>query len=124
MALSNDDQQKLEEYLTSVRDVEQKLSRRRDWLDEPFPEPDSGFSLPSEENIAEAMLLENEDLMWDLMVLAIKNDSCRVFSLTIPLASSALVLGNGMTGSGYHNLSHHGNKQAKVDELVAIERPT
>ncbi|MFT5465821.1 MAG: hypothetical protein ACI8UO_000917 [Verrucomicrobiales bacterium] len=67
------------------------------------------------------MLLQNEDLMWDLMALAIKNDSCRVFSLTIPLGGAALLLGDSLMSASYHGLSHHGNRKSKVDELVAVE---
>jgi len=119
--VSNEDGEKLDEYLTSVRDVEKKLARRRDWLDKPFAKPEPGFIMPAEENVAHSMMIQNEDLMWDLMALAIKNDACRVFSLTIPLADGALMLNGNLMGAGYHNLSHHGNKRAKVDDLVAIE---
>jgi len=119
--INHSDREKLDEYLTSVRDAEKKLARRREWLDKPFPQPDSRFELPAEENVAEAMMLQNEDLMWDLMALAIKNDSCRVFSLTIPLGGSALVLGDEMMKASYHGYSHHGNKKDKVDGLIAIE---
>ena len=119
--LGKEDRVKLDEYLHSTRDVEQKLARRRDWLDRPFAKPDPEFALPAEENVAHSMMLQNEDLMWDLMALAIKNDACRVFSLTIPLADGALMLGDQLMSSGYHNLSHHGNKKNKVDSLVAIE---
>ncbi|WP_442508381.1 DUF1552 domain-containing protein [Novipirellula sp. SH528] len=115
------DQDKLDEYLTGVREVEQKLARRRDWLDKPFPVREPGFSLPESEVVAESMLLQNEDLMWDLMALAIKNDSCRVFSLTIPLGGAALLLGDSLMSTSYHGLSHHGNRKNKVDELVAVE---
>lgn len=115
------DQQKLDEYFTSVREVESKLARRRDWLDKPFAPLDPNFQLPAEETIAHSMMIQNEDLMWDLMALAIQNDSCRIFSLTIPLADGALMLGGQLMKAGYHNLSHHGNKKAKVDDLVAIE---
>ena len=120
--LSRDDQQKLDEYFSSVRDVEHKLARRRDWLDKPFAAPDPKFRLPDEENVAHSMMIQNEDLMWDLMALAIKNDSCRVFTLTIPLADGALILGDNLMSSGYHNLSHHGNRKNKVDALLQIER--
>tara|TARA_R110002096_G_scaffold426410_1_gene636087 strand:- start:8407 stop:9666 length:1260 start_codon:yes stop_codon:yes gene_type:complete len=119
--VSAGDRDKLDEYFTSVRDVERKLARRQDWLDKPFPRPDANFSLPEEETIAHSMMIQNEDLMWDLMALAIKNDACRVFSLTIPLADGALMLGDELMSAGYHNLSHHGNKTEKVDQLVAIE---
>ena len=83
--------------------------------------PDTAFSLPETEEIAHSMMIQNEDLMWDLMALAIKNDACRVFSLTIPLADGALMLDGELMKAGYHNLSHHGNKKDKVDNLVAIE---
>jgi hypothetical protein len=116
------DKDKLDEYLTGVREVEKKLARRRDWLDKPFPAKEPGFALPEPELVAESMLLQNEDLMWDLMALAIKNDSCRVFSLTIPLGGAALLLGESLTTTSYHGLSHHGNKKGKVDELVEVEK--
>ena len=120
--INHEDRDKLDEYFTSVRDVEKKLARRRDWLDKPFAPQAPGFSLPPEENVAESMMLINEDLMWDLMALAIKNDSCRVFSLTIPLGGSALMLNGQLMSAGYHNYSHHGNKKSKIDQLVAIEQ--
>ena len=119
--VDQEDRDKLDEYFTSVRQVEDRLARRRDWLDKPFPKPDSRFSLPPEENVAETMLLQNEDLMWDLMALAIKNDSCRVFSLTIPLGGAALMLGDQLMSASYHQFSHHGNRKDRIDPLVAIE---
>lgn len=119
--ISHEDQVKLDEYFTSARDVEKKLARRRDWLDKPFAPSAPEFSLPAEENVANSMLIQNEDLMWDLMALSIKNDACRVFSLTIPLADGALMLNGKLMSSGYHNISHHGNKSEKLDQLVAIE---
>ena len=119
--ISHEDRGKLDEYLSSVRGVERKLARRQDWLDKPYATPDPNFSLPDEENISHSLMIQNEDLMWDLMALAIKNDSCRVFSLTIPLTDGALVLDGGLMGTGYHKLSHHGNNATKIDQLVAIE---
>ncbi len=119
--VNREDQEKLDEYLTSVRDVELKLQRRKTWLERPFPTPDPDFKLPLEENISQAMVLESEDVMWDLMALAIKTDSCRVFTLTIPLTNGTIYLGDNLTNSSYHNYSHHGNRQERVEMLVAIE---
>lgn len=121
VGIGAEDRAKLDEYLTSVRSVERKLARRRDWLDKPFAKPAPGFTLPAEESVAHSNMILNEDLMWDLMALAIQNDACRVMSLTIPLADGALMLGGRLMSSSYHNLSHHGNKKTKVDQLVAIE---
>ncbi len=117
-----DDRRKLDEYFSSIRDVEGKLKRRRDWLDKPFPKPPAKFALPVEENVDGSFLLDNEDLMWDLMALAVKNDSTRVISLTIPITDRALAIHGKLMSEGYHRLSHHGNKQEKIDGLLAIER--
>ena len=77
--------------------------------------------MPVEENIDGAFLLENEDLMWDLMALAIRNDSTRVLSLTIPITDRALFRAGKFMSEGYHRLSHHGNKQQKIDGLLEVE---
>lgn len=115
------DRSKLDEYLTSVRAVERKLERRRDWLDKPYPKPPVDLRLPAEENVDGSFLLENEDLMWDLMALAIKNDSTRVLSMTIPITDRALLAGGKFMPEGYHRLSHHGHNQEKIEGLLAIE---
>ena len=119
--VDHEDRAKLDEYYTSIRDVEGKLKRRQEWLSRPFPQPDPDFQLPVEENIASAMLLENEDLMWDLMALAIKNDSCRVFTMTIPLANGAVMLDGDLMKASYHNYSHHGKKKERIEHLLSIE---
>jgi len=115
------DRRKLDEYFTSIRAVEEKLKRRRDWLDRPFPVPPEGLELPVEENVDGSFLLDNEDLMWDLMALAITNDSTRVISMTIPITDRALMVNGSFMSEGYHRLSHHGNKQEKISGLLTIE---
>lgn len=116
------DRRKLDEYFTSIRAVEEKLRRRRDWLDKPYPAPPESLKLPPEENVDGSFLLDNEDLMWDLMALAIKNDSTRVISMTIPITDRALFVNGKFMSEGYHRLSHHGNKEEKIEGLLAIER--
>ncbi len=115
------DRRKLDEYFTSIRAVEEKLKRRRDWLDKPFPVPPEGLELPVEENVDGSFLLDNEDLMWDLMALAITNDSTRVISMTIPITDRTLMVDGKFMSEGYHRLSHHGNKQEKIDGLLTVE---
>lgn len=116
-----EDRRKLDEYFTSIRAVEERLRRRRDWLDKPYPTPPERFELPVEENVDGSFLLDNEDLMWDLMALAVKNDSTRVVSMTIPITDRTLFVDGKFMSEGYHRLSHHGNKQEKIEGLLAIE---
>lgn len=115
------DRRRLDEYLTSMRSVEGRLQRRRDWLDRPFPNAPESLRLPLEENVDGSFLLQNEDLMWDLMALAIQNDSTRVISLTIPITDRALMVDGRLMGEGYHRLSHHGNRADKIEGLLQIE---
>ena len=119
---SASDRRKLDEYLTSVRAVEGRLQRRRAWLDKPFPEAPVDLELPVEENTDGSFLLDNEDLMWDLMALAIQNDSTRVISLTVPITDRALFVDGKFMSEGYHRLSHHGNKKEKIDGLLTVEQ--
>ena len=115
------DRHKLDEYLTSMREVEGRLQRRRDWLDKPFPKPPDSVRLPVEENVDGSYLLQNEDLMWDLMALAIQNDSTRVISMTIPITDRALMVDGRLMPEGYHRLSHHGNRSDRIEGLLQVE---
>ncbi len=115
------DRDRLEEYLESVRSVEQRLARRREWVNRERPEPPDGFALPDTESTDGSMLLENADLVWDLLTLALQNDTTRVVSFSIPMTLRALKIGDRFTSSGYHNLTHHGNDPARIAELLQVE---
>lgn len=114
------DAQRLDEYLTSVREAEEQLLRERDWLDRPYP-PKPALKLPEEDRIDGSRMLETESLMWDLLALALVTDSTRVISLTIPITDQAIRIDGKPTSQGYHTLSHHGNRPSKVSELLKIE---
>ena len=72
------DAAKLDEYFSSVREVEQKLKKQRAWLDVPTPKVD--FKLPEFDPVAPDLSLECESIMYDLMMLALETDSTRVIS--------------------------------------------
>jgi hypothetical protein len=119
--LDNADADTFEEYLASLREVERDLALRRAWIDRPYPAPPAGFPAPANPRIDGTMLLVNEDLMWDLMALALKNDSTRVISFAIPVAVRALLLDGELMGAGYHTLTHHGNDPDTIEALLRIE---
>ena len=110
-----------EEYLASLRDVERDLALQREWIDRPYPAPPSDFPAPANPRVDGTMLLVNEDLMWDLMALALKNDSTRVISFAIPVTVCALLLDGELTRAGYHTLTHHGNDADTIEALLRIE---
>ena len=122
--VSSRDAAKLEEYFSSIRDVEKKLQKQRAWLDVPTPKVD--FELPEFDPIAPDLSLACESIMYDLMALAIETDSTRVISFLVPGQGQVFTIDGEKLSAGYHGLSHHGNDPAKVAEFnrVGIEHVT
>ena len=112
------DAAKLDEYFTSVRDVERKLRKQRDWLNVPTPKVD--FELPAFDPIAPDLSLECESIMYDLMALALETDSTRVISFIVPGQGQVFTLNGEKLSAGYHGLSHHGNDPAKIAEFNRV----
>ena len=119
--LGAQDRRRLDEYLTSLRGLERRLDRRREWLERGYPEPPSGMVPPQRGATEGARLLETEDSMWDLMALALQTDATRVLSLSIPITFHALRLDGELMDTGYHSLSHHGGDPARIEDLLKIE---
>ncbi|MEZ6131663.1 MAG: DUF1552 domain-containing protein [Planctomycetaceae bacterium] len=109
--LNKSDGQKLEEYFSSVRDVERKLELDRQWQQVPKPETD--LSEPVNQGLVKDM-----PAVYDLIALALQTDSTRVATLEIGHSFAVQDLG---IKKGYHSLSHHGKVQANIDLLVQIE---
>ena len=110
--LNQADKDKLDQYLTSVREVEQTLQMSQEWLGK--PKPKVGMK-PVEE--AERMHLEIMPLMLRLMALALQTDSTRVGTFELPLGFATVELELG----SYHGLSHHGKLPGRIDELYVVE---
>lgn len=114
------DAAKLDEYFSSVRDVEQKLKKQRVWLN--VPTPKVNFKLPEFDPVAPDVSLECESLMYDLMVLALETDSTRVISFLAPGQGQVFTINGEKLSAGYHGLSHHGNDPDKIAEFNAVGR--
>lgn len=114
------DAEKLDEYFTSVREVEQKLQKQRDWLKIPTPEVD--FQLPEFDPIAPDLLFECEAIMYDLLALALETDQTRVASMMVPGQGQVLTVNGEKLSAGYHGLSHHGNDPAKIGEFNEVAK--
>ncbi len=110
--LNQQDKDKLDEYMTSVRDVEKRLELRRNWVD--IPKPDAPFPTPKNRN-----MVEDLPLLYDLIALALQTDSTRIATLEIGGDFEPSDLG---IRGGYHSLSHHGQRQESIDALIKIEQ--
>ncbi|EMB14917.1 DUF1552 domain-containing protein [Rhodopirellula europaea] len=109
------DSTKLDEYFTSIRQVEKRLEQSEAWLDK--PKPKTNYKLPKQ---LPTSFTEEVALFYDLMKLALQTDSTRVLSMAIHgwTGDSGLA---GIT-KGYHDLSHHGRDESKLQQLGVIEQ--
>ncbi len=113
--LGRHDQEKLDEYLSSVRQIEQRVRRTQRWLDIPLPLlTDEERSLLKLEADSEAPQ-EYMRTMYDLMWLAFKSDSTRVATYQIAsMADASSVAGPFPFREGFkanlHTLAHGWNK--------------
>ncbi|MEM1225164.1 MAG: DUF1552 domain-containing protein [Planctomycetota bacterium] len=109
--INREDRDKLDEYFTSIRDVERRLAARKKWVDQPKPE--ARFDPPADTNTVEDL-----PMLYELIALALQTDSTRVATLEIGGSFLPQHLGIEHT---YHSLSHHGNDQESIDHLVKLE---
>ena len=118
-SLGSEDQQKLAEYFASLRDLEQRLSRQLHHLADDVEEVD--YELPPYDPIAPTLMLECEQIMFDLMALALQTDSTRVATMFIAGLGQVFTLDGQTMRAGYHALSHHGNDPDLIRDLVRVE---
>jgi hypothetical protein len=114
--LGMSDREKLDEYLTSVRELEQRLARAEEWSKKPKPKVDAKqpVDIPNP-----ADLIGKTRLMYDVTHLALQTDSTRL--VTILLGGVSVVpLIQGIS-LDHHNLSHHGQDAAKLAQLKIVE---
>lgn len=113
------DRDKLNEYFGSVREVEKRMTRQLNGIDLPLPRTD--YKLPGYDPIAPNLMIEAEQLMYDLMVLALETDSTRVMTMFLAGLGQVFTIDGETLQAGYHALSHHGNDEEKIQDLVRVE---
>ena len=119
--LGKDDRTRLDQYLTSVREVEKRLHSAREWERRPRPATDHAHP----EDIHDRKLFfEKFDLMLSMAQLALESDSTRIVTLMVDAFATPVfqLHKNQNTTDGYHNLSHHGQSPAKLSQLEDADR--
>ncbi|MBT5902561.1 MAG: DUF1552 domain-containing protein [Opitutaceae bacterium] len=114
------DRDKLDEYFDSLRSVEKRMEHQIASINDPVPTTD--YRLPDSDPITPNLLMEAETLMYDLMALALENESSRVLSMFLDGLGQVFSIDGEPLKAGYHGLSHHGNDPAMIRDLVKIER--
>ncbi len=113
--LGRNDRQKLDEYLTGVREIEQRIERAESHGELPDPKaspPSYGVADDYREHIR---------LMYDMLALAFETDSTRIATFLLAHDGSNRTFNEIGVAEGHHSLSHHGNNQAKMDKIARID---
>jgi hypothetical protein len=117
--LGSGDRDKLDEYLTSVRELERRLVKDEAWCQTPKPK----VEVPPPQDIPNAAdLIGRTRLLFDLTHLALQTDSTRL--VTIMLAGSTNAPPIPGVSLGHHDLSHHGKDPGKLEQLKIVELET
>jgi hypothetical protein len=117
--LGIDDREKLDEYLSGVRDLEKKMVRDETWVKTPKPKVDAK---PPTDITNASDLIGRSKLLFDLTHLALQTDSTRL--VTIMLQGSTNPPPIPGVNLGHHDLSHHGKDPGKLEQLKLVEVET
>jgi hypothetical protein len=120
-ALGRDDRARLDQYLTSVREVEQRLQIAGEW--EKRPKPVAAHAEPADIQ-DKKLFFEKFDLMLSMAQLALESDSTRIVTLMVDAFATPVfkLHPEQDTTDGYHNLSHHGQAAEKLRQLDDADR--
>ncbi len=110
------DRDKVDEYFTSVRELEQRMVVSGQWALKPKPKVDVP---PLVNNMVSADIIGKTRLLFDLTHLALQTDSTRLITMLL-LGTSSVPPVQGVT-MGHHDLSHHGQDPTKIEQLKKIE---
>lgn len=113
------DRERLDQYTTGVRDLEQRLGKASAWEDKPKPVVTA--TQPTDP-AAPADYFAKIALLYDLAGLALETDSTRLVTIMLDSVNSPAITVPGVTLSdSYHSLSHHGQAKAKLKQLTALD---
>jgi len=110
------DKVKLDQYFTSVRELERRLVLSQEWERKPKPVVDA--PIPEDITTTDEGIQQHRNI-FDVMKLALSTDSTRIISLGIHMGSLPQNI-EGVNG-GTHPLSHHGNDPEKMNQLRIVE---
>ncbi len=117
--VGSSDRMRLDQYFTSVRDLENRLQASKGWERKPKPvvkQPEPVDPANPTQYMAKVAV------MYGLVRLAFETDSTRAVTLMLDSVSTPVVEIPDVTISdGYHNLSHHGKSEAKLAQLRIID---
>jgi uncharacterized protein DUF1552 len=111
------DRQRLEQYSSNIRQIEQRIARieQRNMSGDARELPGAPAGVPDSFD-------EHVKLMFDLQVLAFMSDTTRVFSFKFGRDASGRVFPLSGIDTGFHNASHHGAAEERIRQFSEINK--
>jgi hypothetical protein len=111
--LGPSDQRKLDEYVTSIRDVERRIQVAMTKRPAELPEVTRPAGAPDD-------WTEHVKLMFDLQTLALQADLTRVWTFLYGREATSMSFPHLNITMGHHEISHHNFEKDKLDALAKI----
>ena len=119
--LGKQDRGRLEQFLTSVREVEIRTERADKWLDIPRPKVAPGTRSRLNRTISQEMVGEYFRTMYDLVVLAFQTDMTRVATFSTGVEGQGLKIPEIGVNQDRHSLSHHNGNPKLMGDLTTSD---
>jgi hypothetical protein len=113
--LPQGDRQRLDQYLTDVREIERRIERAGQQLSDDLAVPPAPTGIPRD-------VEEHIKLMYDLQVLAWQAEITRVSTFLVSKELSTAVYPKSGVRDAFHTLSHHSNVQENKDRFAVLNR--
>ena len=108
------DRRKLDEYLTAVRELEQRIERAEQFATT-LPDYSKPTGIPKDDE-------QHLRLMYDLMALAFQTDTTRIASFMVAHDGSNRPYPFLGVSEGHHTISHHEKNEEKQAKIAKINR--
>ena len=109
------DRDKLDQYLTGIRDVETRIQKAEQFGPNVDPDQPTPNGVPTSH-------AEHVQLMYEMLALAFKTDSTRVATFALAHDGDNRSFGEIGVPEGHHDLSHHQGNQERIDKIAKIDR--
>lgn len=113
--LDRPDREKLDQYLTGIRDVERRIQKAERFGPNVDPAEPTPVGIPDSQ-------AEYVELMYDMMLLAFKTDSTRVATFVLGHDGDNRSFSEIGIAEGHHDLSHHQNNAERIEKVAQIDR--
>lgn len=113
--LNSRDRDKLDQYLTGIREIETRIQKAEQFGDVKDPNVETPSGIPTDYG-------QHIQLMYDMLALAFQTDSTRVGTLLLAHDGSNRSFPEIGVAEGHHDLSHHFNNEEKIRKVAEIDQ--